>query len=53
MQMQIQKKQGASVMIFGKEKLKLEALNEAKRAPKGTVFRYVTINTYAPNMVIT
>ena len=48
MQMQIQKKQGASIMIFAKEKLKLEALKEAKRALKGTVFRYVTIKHICP-----
>ena len=35
-------------MIFAKEKLKLEALKEAKRALKGTVFRYVTIKHICP-----
>lgn len=48
MQMQIQEKHGASVMIFGKEKFKLEALKEAKGALKGTVFQYITIKYIHP-----
>lgn len=48
MQMQIQEKQGASIMIFGKEKFKLEALKEAKGALKGTVFQYITIKYIHP-----
>jgi hypothetical protein len=36
--MQIQEKQEASIIIFEKEKFKLDALKEAKRVVKGTVF---------------
>lgn len=52
MQMKIQEKQGASIMIFGKEKFKLEALKEAKRALKGTVFDISLLNIHAPNSMV-
>lgn len=48
MQMQIQEKQGASIMIFGKAKFKLEELKEAKGALKGTDFQYITIKYIHP-----
>lgn len=35
-------------MIFGKEKFKLEALKEAKKALKGTDFQYITIKYIHP-----
>ena len=48
MQMQIKKKkkQGVSIMTFGKEKLKLEALEEAKRHAKARVLSSSLLNRH-------
>lgn len=49
MQMQIQEKQGLRLYFF-KEKFKLRALKEAKRALKGTVFNISLLNIYIPQI---
>lgn len=43
MQIKKKKKQGVSIIMFGKEKLKLEALKEAKRACKGTGSQFISV----------
>lgn len=39
-------------MASGKEKLKLEALKEAKRALKARFFNILLLNIYAPNIMV-